>query len=116
MRKLFLILVMCSSIDAASQTVFKDKRQDLKIELSNESYMANFHDIRLNLGNRALTDMFLEELLVVFGTTSPTFTYVGNTPAKFELVEDYVVVSAKGGSFHLSRNQIQKIKQAIKDK
>jgi hypothetical protein len=118
MKKIFLIIALCSSFKVASQTVLKDKKQHLEIEsvIQNGSnvYKTFFHDNYIILGNKALTLMFLEELLSVLHNEKSVDTYIGNVYARYEFIDkDNVTVHAKGSSFNLNRKQIEKIKSKI---
>ena len=119
MKRVFLIITLCLLFNVVSQTILKDKKQQLEVEKINQDgsdiYKLFFHDDYVILGKKALTSMFLEELLNVLHTEKTTTTYIGNTYAKYEYIDkDNVTVYAKGSSFNLNRKQIEKLKNKLK--
>ena len=117
MKNLLLIVLLCISMDVIGQTVFKDKKQELRIERviqnSEPTYKVYFHATYLVLGNKAETDYFLEQLLNVISTGKTVNSYVGNSAVKYVPFEDQVEVFAKTSSFKLSRKQILKLKEKL---
>lgn len=117
MRKLLLMVLLCLSVDVVAQTVYKDRKQELRIERviqnSEGTYKVYYHATYLVVGNKALIDMFLEELLNALHDGKTVNTYVGNTPVKYVPFEDEVEVFAKTSSFKLSRKQIVKLKSKL---
>ena len=117
MKKLILALLMIVSIDAASQTVYKNRKQEHRIERviqnSEGTYKIYFHATYLVLGNRSMMDLLLEELLGTISTGKTSNTYVGNTAVKYVPFEDEVEVFAKTSSFKLSKKQIIKLKEKL---
>lgn len=117
MKQLFLILLLCLSVDVVGQTILKDKKQELRIERviqnSEWTYKVYFHATYLVLGNKAEINYFLEELLNVLNTKQTTNTYIGNSPVRYEVFEDEVEVSAKASQFRLTKKQIIKLKSKL---
>jgi hypothetical protein len=117
MKNLLLIVLLCLSMDVIGQTVFKDKKQELRIERviqnSEPTYKVYFHATYLVLGNKAETDYFLEQLLNAISTGKTVNSYVGNSAVKYVPFEDEVEVFAKTSSFKLSRKQIIKLKTKL---
>ena len=117
MKQLLLILLLCLSVDVVAQTVYKDKKQDLILERviqnSQPVYKVFFKSNYLLLGNKALTEMYLEEMLNVIATEKTVMTYVGNTSVKLEYKDEVVVVHARSSSFRLTKKQIVKIKEKL---
>ena len=105
------------SLNLEAQTVLKDKKQELRVERviqnSEGTYKVYFHASYLVVGNKAMMDLFLEELLGTISTGKTLNTYVGNTSVKYVPFEDEVEVSAKTSSFKLSKKQILKIKSKL---
>ena len=117
MKNLLLIILLCLSIDVVGQTILKDKKQDLRVERviqnSEVVYKVYFHTSYLVLGNKALTDMFLEELLNAISTQKTVLTYVGNSSVKYVPNENEVEVFARISSFTLTKKQIVKLKTKL---
>jgi hypothetical protein len=117
MKKLLLILLLGLSLDLEAQTVLKDKKQELRVERviqnSEGTYKVYFHASYLVVGNKAMMNLFLEELLGTISTGKTLNTYVGNTSVKYVPFEDEVEVSAKTSQFKLSKKQILKIKSKL---
>jgi hypothetical protein len=117
MKNLLLILLLCLSIDTVAQTVYRDKKQELRIERviqnSEGTYKAYYHATYLVIGNKAMLDLFLEELLGALSNQKTVNTYVGNTSVKYVPFEDEIEIFAKSSSFKLSRKQIIKIKSKL---
>ena len=117
MKNLLLIILLCLSIDTMGQVILKDKKQELRVEKviqnSEVVYKVYFHTSYLVLGNKALTDMFLEELLNAISTQKTVLTYVGNSSVKYVPNENEVEVFARTSNFKLTRKQIQKIKNKL---
>lgn len=117
MKNLLLILLLCLSVDVVAQTVYKDRKQELRIERVIENsvgtYKVYFHASYLVVGNKAMMDLFLEELLGAISTGKTVNTYVGNTAVRYVPFEDEVEVFARASSFKLSRKQIVKIKSRL---
>lgn len=117
MKNLLLILLLCLSVDVVAQTVYKDKKQDLRLERviqnSQPVYKVFFESNYLLLGNKALTEMYLEEMLNVIATEKTVMTYIGNTFVKLEYLDEAIVVHARSSSFRLSKKEIEKIKKKI---
>ena len=72
-----------------------------------------YHATYLVIGNKAMMDLFVEELLGTISTGKTVNTYVGNTAVRYVPFEDEVEVFAKTSSFKLSRKQIVKIKKKL---
>jgi hypothetical protein len=87
MKNLLLILLLCLSVDVVAQTVYKDRKQELRIERVIENsvgtYKVYFHASYLVVGNKAMMDLFLEELLGAISTGKTVNTYVGNTAVRY---------------------------------
>ena len=119
MKKLILALLMFVSIDATSQTILKDKKQELRIERviqnAEGTYKVYFHATYLVVGNKAMMGLFIEELLDAIINQKTVNTYVGNTSVRYVPFEDEVEVFAKTSSFKLSRKQINKLKEKINE-
>lgn len=117
MKQLLLILLLCLSINVVAQTVYKDRKQELRIERviqnSEGTYKVYYHATYLVVGNKAMMDLFLEELLNALSNEKVVNTYVGNTPVKYAPFEEVVEVFAKTFSFRLSKRQILKIKEKL---
>ena len=117
MRKLLLMVLLCLSVDVVAQTVLKDKKQELRIERviqnSEGTYKVYYHATYLVIGNKAMMDLFVEELLGTISTGKTVNTYVGNTAVRYVPFEDEVEIFAKTSSFKLSRKQIVKIKKKL---
>ena len=117
MKNLLLILLLCLSVDVVAQTVLKDKKQELRIERviqnSEDTYKVYYHATYLVIGNKAMMDLFVEELLGTISTEKTVNTYVGNTAVRYVPFEDEVEIFAKTSSFKLSRKQIVKIKKKL---
>lgn len=117
MKQLLLILLLCISVDVVAQTVYKDKKQDLRLERIIQNslpvYKVFFESNYLLFGNKALTEMYLEEMLNVIATQKTVMTYVGNTSVKLEYKDEVVVVHARSSSFRLTKKQIVKIKEKL---
>lgn len=117
MKQLLLILLLCLSVDVVAQTVYKDKKQELRIERviqnSEGTYKVYYHATYLVVGNKAMMDLFLEELLSALSNEKTVNTYVGNTSVRYIPFEDEVEVFAKSSSFKLSRKQITKLKSKL---
>ena len=117
MKKLLLITLLGLSMDLGAQTVLKDKKQELRVERviqnSEGTYKVYFHATYLVVGNKAMMDMFLEELLGTISTQKTVNTYVGNTSVKYVPFEDEVEVFAKTSQFKLSKKQILKLKSKL---
>ena len=117
MKKLLLMVLLCLSVDVVAQTVYKDRKQELRIERviqnSEGTYKVYYHASYLVLGNKSETDYFLEQLLNAISTEKTVNTYVGNSAVKYVPFEDEVEVSAKSSKFTLSKKQIIKIKEKL---
>lgn len=117
MKNLLLILLLCLSVDVVAQTVYKDRKQELRIERviqnSEGTYKIYYHATYLVVGNKAMMDLFLEELLNALHDGKTVNTYVGNSAVKYVPFEDEVEVFAKTSSFKLSRKQIVKLKTKL---
>jgi hypothetical protein len=117
MKNLLLILLLCLSVDIVAQTVYKNRKQELRIERVIENsvgtYEVYFHASYLVVGNKAMMDLFVEELLGTISTGKTVNTYVGNTAVRYVPFEDEVEVFAKTSSFKLSRKQIVKLKSKL---
>ena len=117
MRKLLLMVLLCLSVDVVAQTVYKDRKQELRIERviqnSEGTYKVYYHATYLVIGNKAMMDLFVEELLGTISTGKTVNTYVGNTPVKYVPFEDEVEIFARTSSFKLSRKQIIKLKSKL---
>jgi hypothetical protein len=117
MKNLLLILLLCLSVDVVAQTVLKNKKQELRIERvienSEGTYKVYYHATYLVIGNKAMMDLFVEELLGTISTGKTVNTYVGNTAVRYVPFEDEVEIFAKTSSFKLSRKQIVKIKKKL---
>jgi len=117
MKKLLLILLLGLSLDLGAQTVLKDKKQELRVERviqnSEGTYKVYFHASYLVVGNKAMMDLFLEELLGTISTGKTFNTYVGNTSVKYVPFENEVEVFAKTSQFRLTRKQIIKLKSKL---
>lgn len=117
MKNLLLIILLCLSVDVVGQTVYKDKKQELRIERviqnSEPTYKIYYHATYLVVSNKAMMDLFLEELLNALHDEKTVNTYVGNTSVKYVPFEDEVEVSAKSSKFTLSKKQILKIKEKL---
>ena len=117
MRKLLLMVLLCLSVDVVAQTVYKDRKQELRIERviqnSEGTYKVYYHATYLVVGNKAMMDLFLEELLNALHDGKTVNTYVGNTPVKYVPFEDEVEIFARTSSFKLSRKQIIKLKSKL---
>ena len=117
MRKLLLMVLLCLSVDVVAQTVYKDRKQELRIERviqnSEGTYKVYYHATYLVIGNKAMMDLFLEELLGTISTQKTMNTYVGNTSVKYVPFEDEVEVYAKTSQFKLSKKQILKLKEKL---
>lgn len=117
MKQLLLILLLCLSVDVVAQTVYKNRKQELRIERviqnSEGTYKVYFYASYLVLGNKAETDYFLEQLLNAISTEKTVNTYVGNSAVKYVPFEDEVEVFARTFSFKLSRKQILKLKSKL---
>ena len=110
-------MLLCLSVDVVAQTVYKDRKQELRIERviqnSEGTYKVYYHATYLVVGNKAMMDLFLEELLNALHDGKTVNTYVGNTPVKYVPFEDEVEVFAKTSGFKLSRKQIVKLKAKL---
>jgi hypothetical protein len=117
MKQLLLVILLCLSIDVIGQTILKDKKQELRIERviqnSEGTYKIYFHATYLVVGNRAMMDLFLEELLVTISNQKTVNTYVGNTLVTYSYVDESVIVKSRGTNFILTRKQIGKLKKRI---
>jgi hypothetical protein len=117
MKQLLLVILLCLSIDVIGQTILKDKKQELRIERviqnSEGTYKIYFHATYLVVGNRAMMDLFLEELLVTISNQKTVNTYVGNTLVTYLYVDESVIVKSRGTNFILTRKQIGKLKKRI---
>jgi len=117
MKQLLLIILLCLSVDVVGQTILKDRKQELRIERviqnSEDTYKIYYHATYLVVGNRAMMDLFLEELLGTISTGKTVNTYVGNTAVKYVPFEDEVEVFAKTSNFKLSKKQIVKLKSKL---
>ena len=117
MKNLLLIILLCLSVDVVAQTVYKDRKQELRIERviqnSEGTYKVYYHATYLVIGNKAMMDLFVEELLGTISTGKTVNTYVGNTAVRYVPFEDEVEVFAKTSSFKLSRKQIVKLKKKL---
>ena len=117
MKNLLLIILLGLSVDVIGQTVYKNRKQELRIERviqnSEGTYKIYFHATYLVVGNRAMMDLFLEELLGTISTGKTVNTYVGNTAVKYVPFEDEVEVFAKTSNFKLSKKQIVKLKSKL---
>ena len=117
MKNLLLIILLCLSVDVVAQTVYKDRKQELRIERviqnSEGTYKVYYHATYLVIGNKAMMDLFVEELLGTISTGKTVNTYVGNTAVRYVPFEDEVEIFAKTSSFKLSRKQIVKIKKKL---
>lgn len=110
-------MLLCLSVDVVAQTVYKDRKQELRIERviqnSEGTYKVYYHATYLVVGNKAETDYFLEQLLNAISTGKTVNSYVGNSAVKYVPFEDEVEVFAKTSSFKLSRKQIVKLKSKL---
>jgi hypothetical protein len=117
MKNLLLIILLCLSVDVVGQTILKDKKQELRIERviqnSEGTYKVYFHATYLVVGNKAMMDLFLEELLSTLSNQKTVNTYVGNTAVKYVPFENEVEVFGRTSSFKLNRKQIIKIKNKL---
>ena len=117
MKNLLLILLLCLSVDVVAQTVYKNRKQELRIERVIENsvgtYEVYFHASYLVVGNKAMMGLFIEELLDAIGTEKTVNTYVGNTAVRYVPFEDEVEVFARTSSFKLSKKQIIKLKEKL---
>ena len=117
MKNLLLIILLCLSVDVVAQTVYKNRKQELRIERviqnSEGTYKVYYHATYLVIGNKAMMDLFVEELLGTISTGKTVNTYVGNTAVRYVPFEDEVEVFAKTSSFKLSRKQIVKLKKKL---
>ena len=117
MKNLLLIILLCLSVDVVAQTVYKDRKQELRIERviqnSEDTYKVYYHATYLVIGNKAMMDLFVEELLGTISTGKTVNTYVGNTAVRYVPFENEVEVFAKTSSFKLSKKQIVKIKKKL---
>lgn len=117
MKKVFLTTLLFISLNAVSQTIYKDRKQELRIESviqnSESTYKLYFHATYLVVGNKAMMDLFLEELLSTLSNQKTVNTFVGNTSVKYVPFEDEIEVFAKSSSFRLSRKQIVKLKEKV---
>ena len=117
MKNLLLIILLCLSVDVVAQTVYKNRKQELRIERvienSENTYKVYYHATYLVIGNKAMMDLFVEELLGTISTGKTVNTYVGNTAVRYVPFEDEVEIFAKTSSFKLSRKQIVKIKKKL---
>jgi hypothetical protein len=117
MRKLLLMVLLCLSVDIVGQTVYKDRKQELRIERviqnSEPTYKVYCHATYLVLGNKAETNYFLEQLLNVINNEKITYAYIGNTAVKYVPFENQIEIFAKTSSFKLTKKQIEKIKHKI---
>ena len=117
MKRLFLTTLLFISLNAVSQTIYKDRKQELRIESviqnSESTYKVYFHATYLVVGNKAMMDLFLEELLSTLSHQKNLNTFVGNTSVKYVPFEDEIEVFAKSSSFKLSRKQIVKLKEKV---
>jgi hypothetical protein len=104
-------------MDVAGQTILKDRKQELRIERviqnSEGTYKVYYHATYLVVGDKAMMDLFLEELLNALHDGKTVNTYVGNTPVKYVPLEDEIEVFAKSSAFKLSRKQIVKLKEKV---
>lgn len=117
MKKTILTILLFISLNSVGQTILKDRKQELRIERviqnSEGTYEVYFHTTYLVVGNKAMMNLFLEELLSALNTQKTTNTYIGNTSVKYEVFEDEVQVSVKTSQFRLTRKQIIKIKSKL---
>jgi hypothetical protein len=117
MKNLLLIILLCLSVDVVGQTILKDKKQELRIERviqnSEGTYKVYFHATYLVVGNKAMMDLFLEELLSTLSNQKTVNTYVGNTAVKYVPFENEVEVFGRTSSFKLNRKQIIKLKSKL---
>jgi hypothetical protein len=117
MKKLLLIMLLGLSLDLGAQTVLRDKKQELRVERviqnSEGTYKVYFHASYLVVGNKAMMDLFLEELLGAISTGKTVNTYVGNSAVKYVPFENEVEVYAKTSQFKLSKKQILRLKEKI---
>lgn len=117
MKNLLLIILLCLSVDVVAQTVYKNRKQELRIERVIENsvgtYEVYFHASYLVVGNKAMMGLFIEELLDAISTGKTVNTYVGNTSVKYVPFEDEVEVYAKTSQFKLSKKQILRLKEKL---
>ncbi len=117
MKHLLFLVLLCLSLNGAGQTIFKDRKQELRLEhviQNNEpTYKLYYHATYLVVGNKAMMDLFLEELLNTISNEKTVNSYVGNTAVKYVPFENQVEVSAKSSKFTLSKKQIIKIKEKL---
>ena len=117
MKNLLLILLLCLSVDVVGQTVYKNRKQELRIERVIENsvgtYKVYFHATYLVVGSKAIMDLFVEELLGAISTGKTVNTYVGNSAVRYVPFENEVEVFAKTSSFKLSKKQIVKLKSKL---
>ena len=115
MKKIFLTVLLCVSLNAVGQTVLKDRKQNLifdKVIQNKEiTYKLYCNESYLLIGSKSEKDLFMQELLNVIKNQKTVNSYVGNTPTKYEPFENGVQVYAKIFSFRLSQKQIIKIKE-----
>jgi hypothetical protein len=113
MKKLFLISMLCFSMDVAGQTILKDRKQELRIEKviqnSENIYKIFYGTNYLILGNINDKNIFVNELLDVIKYQKSSTTYVLNTFVTYQYVETGVKISVKGSTFILSKKQINKL-------
>jgi hypothetical protein len=113
MKKLFLISMLCLSMDVVGQTILKDKKQELRIERviqnSENIYKVFWGSNYLILGNASEKNIFVNELLDVIKYQKSSTTYVLNTFVTYQYVETGVKISVKGSAFILSIKQINKL-------
>ena len=117
MKKLLLTILLFLSLNVSGQTLLKDRKQELRVERviqnSEGTYEVYYHSTYLVVGNKALMNLFLEELLNAINTQQTLKTYVGNTSVKYEVFEDEVEISARNSKFRLSKKQIVKLKKKL---
>ena len=113
MKKLFLISMLCLSMDVAGQTILKDRKQELRIEKviqnSENIYKVFWGSNYLILGNATEKNIFVNELLDVIKHQKSSTTYVLNTFVTYQYIETGVKISVKGSAFILSKKQINKL-------
>jgi hypothetical protein len=115
MKKIILTVLLCVSLNAVGQTVFKNRKQDLRVErvIKNAQtiYKIYFGSNYLVFNNKNLSNMYLDEMLNAIDNGKTVYTFVENVSVKYVPFEDQVEVFTKGSSFILTRKQIIKIKE-----
>ena len=117
MKNILLIFMICFSLNTMGQTILKDKKQELRIERviqnSEPTYKIYYHTSYLVVGNKAMMDLFLEELLSSISNQKTYYTYIGNTSVRYTPFENEIEISAKSSTFKLNEKQIKKLKTKL---